>query len=105
MTKATYDGKVYVCMTCHKSIMKKRTPCQAVSNKLDVEVAPKQLQNLRKLEKVLISKKILFKKVALMHGKREFAKTKGNICNIPVETDAVCNVLPRPVNNNGLRTC
>ena len=105
MTKATYDGKVYVCIACHKSIMKKRTPCQAVSNKLDVEVAPKQLQNLRKLEKVLISKKILFKKVALMHGKREFAKTKGNICNIPVETDTVCNVLPRPVNNNGLRTC
>ena len=41
VTKATYDGKVYVCMTCHKSIMKKRTPCQAVSNTLDVEVAPK----------------------------------------------------------------
>ena len=23
VTKATYDGKVYVCMACHKSIMKK----------------------------------------------------------------------------------
>ena len=102
VTKATYDGKVYVCMTCHKSIMKKRTPCQAVSNKLDVEVAPKLLQNLRKLEKVLISKRILFKKVAVMHGKDEFAKIKGNICNIPVETDTVYNVLPRPVKNNGL---
>ena len=34
--------------------MKKRTLCQAVSNKLDVEVAPKQLENLRKLEKLLI---------------------------------------------------
>ena len=62
VTKETYDGKVYVCMTCHKSIMKKRTPCQAVSNKLDVEVAPKQLQNLRKLEKVLISKKNIVQK-------------------------------------------
>ena len=41
VAKATYDGKVYACMTCHKSIMKKRTPCQAVSNTLDVEVAPK----------------------------------------------------------------
>ena len=79
VTKATYDGKVYVCMTCHKSIMKKRTPCQAVSNKLDVEVAPKLLQNLRKLEKVLISKRILFKKVAVMHGKGKFAKIKGNM--------------------------
>ena len=26
---------------------------------------------------------------------------KGNICNIPIETDTVCNVLPKPVNNNG----
>ena len=76
VTKANYDGKVYVCMTCHKSIMKKRTACEAVSNKLDVEVAPKQLQNLRRLEKVLISKRILFKKVAIMDGKGEFAKIR-----------------------------
>ena len=82
--------------------LKKRTPCQAVSNKLDVEVAPKELQNLRKLEKVLISKRILFKKVAIMHGKGEFVKIVGNICNILVETDMVFNVLPRPINNNGL---
>ena len=37
-----------------------------------------------------------------MHGKGEFGKLKRNICNIPVETDTVCNVLPRPVNNNEL---
>ena len=42
VAKATYDGKMYDCMTCHESIMKKRTPCQAVPNKLVVEVAPKQ---------------------------------------------------------------
>ena len=34
-----------------------------------------------------------------MHGKGEFAKVKGNICNIPIETDNVCNELPRPLNN------
>ena len=77
VTKATYDGKVYVCTTCSKSIMKKRTPCQAISNKLDVVVLPKLLQNLRKLEKVLISKKILFKKVSVMHGKRKICENKG----------------------------
>ena len=41
--------------------MKKRTPCQAVSNKLDIKVVPKNLQNLGKLEKLLISKRIFFK--------------------------------------------
>ena len=54
-----HDGKVF--MSCHKNIMKKRTPCQAVSNKSDVKVVPKDLQNLGKLEKLLISKRILFK--------------------------------------------
>ena len=71
--------------------MKKRTPCQAVSNKLDVEVAPKLLQNLRKLEKVLISKRVLFKKVSILLRKGEFANIKGKICNTPVETETACN--------------
>ena len=82
--------------------MKKRTPCEAVYNKLYVEFAPKPLQHLRKLEKVLISKRILFKNVEIIHGKEKFAKIKGNICNIPVEADTVSNVLQRPINNNGL---
>ena len=37
-----------------------------------------------------------------MHGKGEFAKIKGSICNIPMETSNICNILPRPVNSNGL---
>ena len=41
VAKAAYDGNVHVCMTCDKCIIKKRTPCQAVSNKLVVEVVPK----------------------------------------------------------------
>ena len=85
-----------------KVFRKKKIPCQAVCNKLEVEAAPKVLQDLRRLEKGLISRRILFKKVAIMHGKGEFSKIKGNICNVPIETQSVCNVLPKPVNNNGL---
>ena len=47
-------------------------------------------------------KEYFFKKVAVIHGKGEFAKRKGNISNIPVEADAVCIKLPWPANNNGL---
>ena len=71
-------------------------------NKLEVEAAPKVLQDLRRLKNVLISRRILFKKVAIMHGKGEFSKIKENISNVPIETESVCNVLPRSVNNNGL---
>ena len=41
----------------------------------------------------------MFKKIAITHGKGEFSKIKGNICNVPIETESVCNVLPRPINN------
>ena len=49
-----------------------------------------------------MSKRILFKKVATMHGKGEFAKIEGNIGNLPVEADTDFNVLPKHVNNNAL---
>ena len=37
-----------------------------------------------------------------MHGKGEFSKIKGSICNVPIETANVCNILPRPAVANGL---
>ena len=36
----------------------------------------------KKLEQILISKRILFWKIVTMHGKGEFFKIKGIICNI-----------------------
>lgn len=56
-----------------------------------IEPLPKELQGLR-LETILISKKILFKKVAIMHGKGELTKLKGNISNI-VENENVMYTL------------
>ena len=63
---------------------------------------PDELRHLRKLEKVVISKRLFFKKITVMHGKGEFSKIKGSICNIPVEAANICNILPRPVVSNGL---
>ena len=72
MPAATFNNKLYICLTCNKSVSKGKIPCQAVCNKLEVEVTPKVLQNLRRPEKFLISRKIMFKKIAIMHGKGEF---------------------------------
>ena len=104
MPAATFANRLYICLTCHKSISKRNISWEAVCNKLEVEAAPKVLQDLRRLEKVLISRRILFKKIAIIHGKGEFSKIKGSIYNVPIATESVCNVLPRPVNNNGLIT-
>ena len=44
----------------------------------------------------------MFKKIAIMHGKGEFSKIKGSICNIPVEAANISNILPRPTVSNRL---
>ena len=76
MPATTFDSMLYICLTCHKSVSKGKIPCQAVSNKLELEAAPKILQDLKRLEKVLISRKIFFKKIAIMYGKGDFSKIK-----------------------------
>ena len=40
--------------------------------------------------------------MAVMHGKSEFSKIKGSICNIRIEAANICNILPRPTVSNGL---
>ena len=53
-------------------------PCKAVINKMSLD--------LKKLETILTSKRIILKKIInVWKGKREFAKIKGSICNIPIE--------------------
>ena len=98
----SFDEKLYICETCHKHLNKTEIPCQAICNKMAVDPIPNELKNFKKLEKVFTSKRILFKKVAIMHGKGEFSKIKGSICNVPIETENVCNILPMPAASSGL---
>ena len=89
----SFDEELQICETCDKHLYKNEIPCQAVCNKTD-------LKNLKKLEKVLISKRSLFQKIAIMQGKGEFSKIKGSICNIPIEAANICNILPRSASEN-----
>ena len=61
----------------------KFVPYQAVSNKLDNTFLPKEFENIHKLERVLVSRRILLKKmVIILKGK--LLKIKGSLCNIQV---------------------
>ena len=44
---------------------------------------------------------MLLKKVSIM-PKGKFPKLKGSICNIPIESDDITNVLPLGADSNGL---
>ena len=99
---SSYDGRLYICRTCHNKVKKNNVPSQAVSNRLAAELLPNEFRDLCRLERVLVAKTILFKKVTVM-PKGQLQKVKGSICNIPIsEIDNNCNSLPRPADSNGV---
>ena len=57
------------------------------------------LQNINKIEHAVISQRISFLKMKIM-PKGQFPKIKGIVCNIPIETKEVCNVLSRALDNS-----
>ena len=60
----SFDGKLYICKTCDLQLLKKKTPCQSVLNKLYLDDLPAELQSIRRLDRVLIAKRIISKKIA-----------------------------------------
>ena len=94
-----YNGCEY--HTCDTHLKKKKIPCQAVCNKLQLFELPNEINDLRKLEKVIISKGILFKKIVIM-PKGQAPKLNVAICNVQLEADDVCNILPRGADSNGI---
>ena len=98
----SYDGHSYICRTCDKTMKKNCIPCQAVCNKMGITFLPKEFESISRLERVLVSRRILFKKVVIM-PKGKLPKIKGSLCNIPVnEVYHNCKSLPRPADSNGL---
>ena len=76
-------------------------PSQSVSNKLEVFDLPTEFQSIRKLERVLIARRVLFKRITgLSRGQVE--KITGTICNIPVDDIDIYNLLPRTADSTGL---
>ena len=97
----SFDGKMYVCKTCDKKLKKNLIPEQSVKNNLGIDDFPPEFQGIRRLETVLISRRILFKKIAIM-PKGQSPKLKGCICNVPINVKDVVNTLPRQVNANDI---
>ena len=70
-------------------------------NNLNVDDVLTELGNLKKLEQILIAQRIIFEKVIVM-PKGQQRKIKGAICNVPVNCDETCNILPHPPERSGI---
>ena len=101
IVKGSSDNACYICLMWHRYLLINKTLCQAICSKLEFADISQVFQDLRRLEKVLISKIIVIKKIAIMYGKGEFSKIKGNI-NVPVDTENICNLLSRSCDSNDL---
>ena len=66
-----------------------------------VDEIPVELALLEKLEHILIAQRIVFEKIIVM-PKGQQKKVSGAICNVPVNCDQTCNVLPRPPERSGI---
>ena len=99
--QSSFDGREYICKTCHSNAVKGRLPCQAIVNNLYVDDVPTDLENLQKLEQIIIAQRIVFEKVIVM-PKGQQRRIKGAICNVPIECDQTCNILPRPPERSGI---
>ena len=62
---------------------KNSVSCQAVANRLNAVELPTLFQDIRRLERLLVSRRIMLKKVTVM-SKGKSLKTKDSICDIPV---------------------
>ena len=96
-----YGDVLYICKTCDKKLLKQEIPCQSVSNKLELCDLPEHLQNINKMERAVVSQRILFTKIKIM-PKGQFPKIKGIVCNVPIETEEFCNVLPRTLDDSNV---
>ena len=98
----SFDHFQYICKICDRKMLKRKIRCLAVGNKLEIFNLPENFLSVRILGRVLVAKRILFKKVAIM-SKRQSPKIRGSVSNIPVE-NLVNNyiVLPVLADSNGL---
>ena len=88
-----FDGKVYICKTCHLEVSKSQVLYQAVTNSLYLNEIPEAIKILNRLETSLLCNMLLFKKVVLM-AKGKSPKLIGAVVNVPMDVNETFDKLP-----------
>ena len=97
----SFDNEQYICNTFHSELIKGKIPCQAVCNKLQIDQTPPGLEELKKLESILVAQRLVFQKIVVL-PKGQQRKIKWTICNVSVNCVTVCKSLPRPSEQSGV---
>ena len=65
------DGKIYISNICHYHLSRNKMLFQAVFDRKSLDPIPDELIDFKKIEKIFIYTRIIFKKTKIMHGKGE----------------------------------
>ena len=92
--RSNIDSRVYMCITCDRSLKRGKIPPQAKVNNMELDEIPCELSVINNIESRLLSKRIPFMKmVALPRGKQ--TAIHGPAINVPTNLDKICTLLPR----------
>ena len=61
-----FDGNFHIYKTCIEKLDKNCISCQAIANMLEVCELPKEFWDIQRLERVLVARQLLFKKIRIM---------------------------------------
>ena len=58
-----------------------------------------KVKDFKKLEKIIVCKIIIFKKIPMMHGKEDLQKSREVFVISSTEAENTCNIMPRPADS------
>ena len=73
---SSFDGNVYICKTCGKKLNKNCFPCQAVCKMVEVCELIKEFRDIRRLERVLIARRLVCLKRSISCHKVSVSKVE-----------------------------
>ena len=90
------DSSVWLCSTCHPSIMLGKRPPESLANYRWVGPMPDELKNLTWIEELLIARAHVVGRVVRLQARNQTSHfaVKGHVILLPQDTTLLLNILP-----------
>ena len=90
------DSNVWLCITCHSSIMLARRPAESLANFRWVGLVPDELKDLTWIEELLVARAHVVGRVVRLQARNQasYFGIKGHIILLPQDTTLLLDLLP-----------
>jgi hypothetical protein len=90
------DSKLWLCNTCHPSIVRNKRPPESLANFRWIGSVPDELKDITWIKELLIARAHIVGRVIRLQGRKQasYFGIKGHIILLPQDTTALLNILP-----------